>query len=101
MHFTTTTSFIHNNDLYGVDSFVFFILAEEKLNIIGSKEKKSTSNTLMTGSRYGEGNFWRTQHRVDSWLHGEQVAAGVNETVSYCEGEKTSTDRKSRDDLDT
>lgn len=31
----------------------------------------------------------------------KQVAAGVNETVSCCEGEKTSTDRKSRDDLGT
>lgn len=29
-----------NDDLYGVDSFVFFILAKEKLSIIGSKEKK-------------------------------------------------------------
>lgn len=34
MHLTTTTSFIHNNDLYGVDSL-------EKLSVIGSKEKKS------------------------------------------------------------
>ena len=30
-----------------------------------------------------------------------QVAAGVNETISCCEGEKTSTDRKSRDNLGT
>lgn len=97
MHLTTTTSFIHNNDLYGVDSLVFFILAEEKLSIIGSKEKKSTLNTSMTGSSYGEGNFRRTQHRVDSWLHGEDTSGCcVKESVSYCEGEKTSTDRKSR-----